>query len=121
MHWCLNLVCGLEPGSAVLIRALEPTCGVEVMRTRRGSEDLRKLCSGPGRLCQALDVRRDHDSLSLTAAPFSLRLSPLATPVDLDIGVRIGISKAIERPWRFGLAGSPFVSRPFATRRRSQS
>jgi len=118
LHWCLNLVCGPEPGSAVLIRALEPTAGVEVMRARRGCDDLRKLCAGPGRLCQALDVRRDHDGLSLTASPFALALPPPETPINLDVGVRIGISKAIERPWRFGLAGSPFVSRPFATRRR---
>jgi DNA-3-methyladenine glycosylase len=117
LHWCLNLVCGPEPGGAVLIRALAPTVGVEVMRVRRGCDDLRKLCAGPGRLCQALDVRRVHDGLALTAAPFSLTLP--SAPVDLDIGVRIGISKAIERPWRFGLSGSPFVSRPFATRRPS--
>jgi DNA-3-methyladenine glycosylase len=115
LHWCLNLVCGPEPGSAVLIRALEPTLGVERMQARRGCDDLRKLCAGPGRLCQALDVRRDHDGLDLTAEPFSLTPpSPLATPADLVVGVRIGLSKAIERPWRFGLRGSPFLSRPFA-------
>jgi DNA-3-methyladenine glycosylase len=113
MHWCLNVVCGPAPGGAVLIRALAPTCGVEAMRARRGCDDLRKLCAGPGRLCQALDVRKDHDGLDLTAPPFSLML-PTA-PVDLDVGVRIGISKATEQPWRFGLSGSPFVSRPFAT------
>jgi DNA-3-methyladenine glycosylase len=116
MHWCLNLVCGPEPGSAVLIRALAPTSGVEVMRARRGCDDLRKLCGGPGRLCQALGVRRDHDGLALTEPPFSLTLP--AAPVDIDVGVRIGISKAIEQPWRFGLCGSPFVSRPFVGRRR---
>jgi len=115
MHWCLNLVCGPEPGGAVLIRALAPTRGVEVMRMRRECDDLRKLCAGPGRLCQALDVRRDHDGMALTTPPFALSLP--STPVDLDIGVRIGISKAIERPWRFGLRGSRFVSRPFASRR----
>jgi DNA-3-methyladenine glycosylase len=117
LHWCLNLVCGPEPGGAVLIRALAPTLGIEVMRLRRGRQDLRDLCAGPGRLCQALDVRRGHDGLALTAPPFSLTLP--ATPVDLDVGVRIGISKAAERPWRFGLSGSPFVSRPFAVRRLS--
>jgi DNA-3-methyladenine glycosylase len=115
MHWCLNLVCGAEPGGAVLIRALAPTLGVEVMRARRGLDDLRKLCAGPGRLCQALDVRLDHDGLSLTAPPFALLLP--STPVEIDVGVRIGISKAAQTPWRFGLSGSPFVSRPFATRR----
>jgi DNA-3-methyladenine glycosylase len=117
MHWCLNLVCGLEPGAAVLIRALAPTTGVEVMQARRGVSDLRKLCAGPGRLCQALDVRRDHDAMALTATPFSL--TPAMTEVEIDVGVRIGISKAVERPWRFGLANSPFVSRPFAIRRRA--
>jgi DNA-3-methyladenine glycosylase len=117
MHWCLNLVCGPEPGGAVLIRALAPTLGVEVMQARRGCDDLRKLCAGPGRLCQALGVRRDHDGLAMTAAPFSLALP--TTPVEIDVGVRIGISKAAERPWRFGLCGSPLVSRPFASRRRS--
>jgi DNA-3-methyladenine glycosylase len=117
MHWCLNLVCGPEPGGAVLIRALAPTCGVEAMRARRGYEDVRKLCAGPGRLCQALDVRRDHDGLALDAPPFSL-LFP-STPADIDVGLRIGISKAVDRPWRFGLRGSPFVSRPFAGRRPS--
>jgi DNA-3-methyladenine glycosylase len=117
MHWCLNLVCGPEPGGAVLIRALAPTCGVEAMQARRGYDDLRKLCAGPGRLCQALDVRRDHDGMAMTAPPFSL--TPPRAPVDLDIGVRIGISKAAEQPWRFGLSGSPFVSRPFVRRRRA--
>jgi len=118
IHWCLNLVCGAEPGSAVLIRALAPTCGVEAMQARRGCEDPRKLCAGPGRLCQALGVNRDHDGLALTAAPFSLTLPE--TPAEVVAGVRIGISKAVERPWRFGLAGSPFLSRPFATRRPSR-
>jgi DNA-3-methyladenine glycosylase len=119
LHWCLNLVCGPEPGSAVLIRALAPTLGVEVMQARRGCEDLTRLCAGPGRLCQALDVRKDHDGLDLTAAPFSLRLRAQDTPVELVVGVRIGISKAVEQPWRFGLRGSPFLSRPFAAPRRS--
>jgi DNA-3-methyladenine glycosylase len=117
MHWCLNLVCGPEPGGAVLIRALAPSWGLDVMRARRGTDDLRKLCAGPGRLCQALDVSRDHDGMSLTAPPFSLAL-PL-TPAALDVGVRIGISKAVDQPWRFGLSGSPFVSRPFTSSRRS--
>jgi DNA-3-methyladenine glycosylase len=118
LHWCLNLVCGLEPGGAVLIRALEPTVGVEVMRARRGCDDLRRLCAGPGRLCQALNVSREHDGLSLTAPPFSLTLRPPDGLIDLDVGVRIGITKAAERPWRFGLSGSRFVSRPFSARRR---
>jgi DNA-3-methyladenine glycosylase len=119
MHWCLNLVCGPEPGGAVLIRALAPTCGVEIMQARRGSDDLRKLCAGPGRLCQALNVSRAHDGLALAAPPFSLTLP--SGPRELVVGVRIGISKAVERPWRFGLAGSPYLSRPFASRRRPEA
>jgi DNA-3-methyladenine glycosylase len=118
MHWCLNAVCGAAPGGAVLIRALAPTCGVEAMQARRGRHDLRTLCAGPGRLCQALDVSRAHDGLALTAPPFSLTLPE--APVEIDVGVRIGIGKAIEQPWRFGLAGSPFVSRSFVSRRRSR-
>ena len=111
IHWCLNVVCGTEPGGAVLIRALEPLDGVEVMRRRRGVEALRQLCSGPGRLCQALAVTRDHDGLSLQTRPFSLE--PPHRAAEAVAGPRIGISKAVDRPWRFGAAGSPFLSRPF--------
>lgn len=108
MHWCLNLVC--EPGSAVLIRALEPTDGLESMRARRGTETLRLLCAGPGRLCQALSVSRAQDGLPLDRAPF--RLEPPGAPVAVAAGPRIGITRAVETPWRFLLAGSRFVSRP---------
>ncbi|MDZ4373015.1 MAG: DNA-3-methyladenine glycosylase, partial [Phenylobacterium sp.] len=91
IHWCLNVVCGQSPGSAVLIRALEPTTGLELMRARRGQADLRALCSGPGKLCQALAVTRAHDGLPLDHAPFAL--VPGAPP-GLTTGPRIGISKA---------------------------
>lgn len=111
IHWCLNLVCGEEPGSAVLIRALEPAEGVALMATRRGTDHRRQLCSGPGKLCQALAVTREHDGLPADAAPFMLR-SRTAEP-DLIVGPRIGISKAAEAPWRFGLRTSPYLSRPF--------
>lgn len=109
MHWCLNAVC--RPGSAVLLRAIEPRAGMEAMHARRGAAGPRQLCSGPGRLAQALGVNRSFDGLSFLGDPFLLR--PAAGPTDIVAGPRIGISKALERPWRFGLAGSPFLSRPF--------
>ena len=109
IHWCLNFVC--LPGSAVLIRALEPLEGVETMRLRRGVEETRRLCAGPGRLTQALAVDGSDDGLSLALPPFALKLPRAAA--DVAIGPRIGISKAVEKPWRFGLAGSPFLSRKF--------
>jgi DNA-3-methyladenine glycosylase len=114
IHWCLNFVCGPEDeASAVLIRALEPTQGLDVMRARRGVEDDRLLCSGPGRLCQALGVTSEHDGLPLDLPPFELRAR--TGDVEIVTGPRIGITKAVERPWRYGLAGSRFVSRPFRT------
>jgi len=112
IHWCLNLVCGDEgEASAVLIRALEPTHGLERMRVRRGVDDLRLLCAGPGRLCQALGVTRDHDGLPLDRPPFEL--TPRSGPVGIVRGPRIGITKAVEQPWRYGLAGSRYLSKPF--------
>ena len=110
MHWCLNAVC--RPGSAVLVRAVEPRAGIEIMQARRGVAGLRQLCSGPGRLAQALGVDRSFDGLSFLNEPFSLR--PATVVPALAIGPRIGISKATEQPWRFGLHGSPFLSKPFA-------
>jgi len=112
IHWCLNMVCGEEgEASAVLIRAVEPTHGLGEMRERRGLDDVRLLCSGPGRLCQALGVTREHDGLRLDRAPFSLRRR--AHDVQIVRGPRIGITKAVDQPWRYGLAGSRFVSRRF--------
>lgn len=110
IHWCLNVVCGEGPGSAVLIRALEPTAGLEMMRERRGVAEARALCSGPGKLCQALAVSRAHDARPLDAGPISLEPGPAG---EIAAGPRIGISKAAEVPWRFGEAGSRFLSRPF--------
>jgi DNA-3-methyladenine glycosylase len=112
IHWCLNFVCReVGHGAGVLIRAIEPLHGLDRMRERRGVDDPRLLCSGPGKLCQALAVTREHDGLSLEQPPFELVVpSRRAKTVS---GPRIGISKAIDVPWRFGLAGSPFVSRPF--------
>jgi DNA-3-methyladenine glycosylase len=111
IHWCLNLVCAGEGvAEAVLIRALEPLHGVEVMAARRGLERPRLLCSGPGRLCQALGVTREHDGLPLDRPPFDLL--PATAPVEVVRAPRIGITKAADRPWRYLVAGSRFVSRP---------
>ena len=110
IHWCLNLVCGEEGvAEAVLIRALEPTAGIEEQRRRRGVEDLHALCSGPGKLCQALGINHEHDGLRLDAPPF--RLEPRGDTPEILTGPRIGITRATELSWRYGLAGSPFVSR----------
>jgi len=112
IHWCLNFVC--EPAgsaSAVLIRALEPTLGLAAMRRRRGLSDERALCSGPGKLAQALGVTIKHNGLALDRPPFELRARTAAP--EIAVGVRIGISKAVEHPWRYGLKGSPFLSKPF--------
>jgi DNA-3-methyladenine glycosylase len=110
LHWCLNLVCGDEGvPAAVLLRALEPISGLDVMRLRRGLHDERLLCAGPGRLCEALGVTRDHDGLPLSEPPFELHRSD--GKVDVVAVPRIGISKAAELPWRYVLPGSRFVSR----------
>ncbi|MBV8849100.1 MAG: DNA-3-methyladenine glycosylase [Methylobacteriaceae bacterium] len=109
IHWCLNFVCGNGSGSAVLIRALEPTRGIDVMRKRRGLDDVRLLCSGPGRLCQALAITREHDGRALDEPPFALE--PRESEPAIAVGLRIGITRAVELPWRFVEAHSPFVSR----------
>lgn len=112
IHWCLNFVCEHEgSASAVLIRALEPTQGLATMRRRRGVEEARALCSGPGKLAQALAVSIKHNGLPLDRAPFELRAR--TSEPDIVTGPRIGITKAVEHPWRYGLKGSRFLSRPF--------
>ena len=116
IHWCLNLVCEDEgSGCAVLLRAIEPTEGLAEMRARRGLEEAQLLCAGPGRLCQALAVTREMDGLPVDQPPFALLPAPGAAEV--LAGPRIGISRAVDLPWRFGLAGSRFSSRPFGGRR----
>ena len=112
IHWCLNFVC--EPAgsaSAVLIRALEPTAGLPLMRRRRGLSEIRLLCAGPGRVCEALGITAAHNGLSLDELPFALFAR--TSEVEVIAGPRIGITKAAEKPWRYGLKGSAFLSKPF--------
>ena len=112
IHWCVNFVC--EPAgsaSAVLIRALAPTHGLAAMRRRRGLADERLLCSGPGRLTEALGITHAYNGLPLDRAPFELLAS--TQPAEIVVGPRIGITKAVAQPWRYGLAGSRFLSKPF--------
>jgi DNA-3-methyladenine glycosylase len=112
IHWCVNFVCEAEgSASAVLIRALEPTEGLAKMRRRRELPDARALCSGPGKLCQALGVTIKHNGLALDRPPFELRAR--TTVPEIAIGPRIGITKAVDAPWRYGLKGSKFLSKPF--------
>jgi len=110
IHWCLNFVGGIHPGSAVLIRALAPTHGLDVMAARRGQYDPRALCSGPGKLAQALGIDITLNGAALDRPPFALLTGD---PAEIVAGPRIGISKAVDHPWRFGLHGSTFVSRAF--------
>ena len=113
IHWCLNFTCRpAGHGAGVLIRALEPRAGIAQMQARRGTDDLRLLCSGPGRLGQALGITMAHYGLPLDRPPFFVAAPDEAT--EAIVGPRIGISKAVDAPWRFGLLGSRFLSRPFA-------
>ncbi|SMH29849.1 DNA-3-methyladenine glycosylase [Mesorhizobium australicum] len=109
LHWCLNAVC--LPGSAVLLRALAPTAGLELMAARRRTDAPRLFATGPGRLCAALGIDITHNGQSMLDPPFCLRV-PSDTS-EVVTGVRIGISRDVDRPWRFGLSGSPFLSRKF--------
>ncbi len=113
IHSLLNAVAEPEgEAAAVLIRALEPTDGLEAMRARRGDRPERELCSGPGKLTEALGVGLEHNGADLARDPFLL-LPPAGEPPAIVTGTRIGITKAVDRPWRFCAAGSPFVSRPW--------
>ncbi|WP_413771047.1 DNA-3-methyladenine glycosylase [Lichenihabitans sp. PAMC28606] len=109
IHWCVNLVC--RPGSAVLLRAIEPTMGLDEMRVRRGTEAVTLLCSGPGRLSQALGITAALNGRSLDKPPFTLM--PNENALDIVSGPRIGITRGTETPWRFGLRGSRFLSKRF--------
>lgn len=114
LHWCLNFVCRESGhGAGVLIRALQPTEGLERMRQRRGLDDERLLCAGPGRVGQALGITKALYGLPLDEPPFALRAPDAAGAIEVIAGPRVGISKAQELPWRFGLAGSRYLSRRF--------
>ena len=112
IHWCVNFVCEEQgSASAVLIRALQPTHGIAAMRRRRGLHDERALCSGPGKLCEALGITILHSELPLDALPFALHAC-VTTP-EIVSGVRVGITKAADLPWRYGWKGSKFLSKRF--------
>ena len=112
IHWCVNFVCEQEgSAAAVLIRALQPTHGIPAMRSRRGLHEERLLCSGPGKLCQALDISIAHNALPLDAPPIAV--FQRTSEVEVVAGVRIGITKAADLPWRYGLKESKFLSKPF--------
>ena len=112
IHWCVNFACEKEgSASAVLIRAMEPTHGIAAMRGRRGLQDLRALCSGPGKLTAALGITNRHNGLALDAPPIALHAR--TAKAEIVSGVRIGLTKAVDLPWRYGLKGSRFLSKPF--------
>ena len=112
IHWCMNFVCEAEgSAAAVLIRAVEPTRGLAAMRRRRGLHDERALCSGPGKVCEALAVSIKHNGCALDASPIAIH-ARTEVP-EIACGVRIGITKAAELPWRYGVKGSRFLSKPF--------
>jgi len=112
IHWCVNFVCEKAgSASAVLIRALEPTHGIPAMRRRRGLHDERALCSGPGKLCEALGITIAHSELPLDRPPISLHAR--ISKVEIVAGIRIGLTKAVDLPWRYGQKESRFLSKPF--------
>jgi DNA-3-methyladenine glycosylase len=112
IHWCVNFVCEKEgSAAAVLIRALQPTHGIPAMRRRRGLHDERSLCSGPGKLCEALAITIAQSGLPLDKPPIALHARE-GEP-DIVTGPRIGLTKAVDLPWRYGLKGSKFLSKPF--------
>jgi DNA-3-methyladenine glycosylase len=115
IHSLLNFVAEPEgDAAAVLIRALEPVAGIEIMRARRGVARLEDLCSGPGKLTEALGITLDLNGTSLLEGPIDvLERNGAGSPAEIVTGPRIGISKATEHPWRFSLAGSRFVSKPW--------
>jgi DNA-3-methyladenine glycosylase len=111
IHWCANLVCEAEgTASAVLLRALEPVEGIAIMRQRRGRVDDRQLCSGPGKLCQALGITRELDGRMMPGSEVLVRPAAVSLPVEVAVTPRIGITKAADWPLRFLVRGNPHVS-----------
>ena len=114
IHWCMNFVCEKEgSASAVLVRAIEPTFGISTMQRRRGLHDERNLCSGPGKVCEALGVSDKLNGKALDASPIEIIARPKKP--EIITGIRIGITKAVELPWRYGLKDSRFLSKPFSS------
>lgn len=114
IHWCMNFVCEEEgSASAILIRALEPRHGLAAMRRRRNQHDEHALCSGPGKVCEALAVSDRHNGLALDCAPIAIH-ARVQIP-QIVTGVRIGITKAADLPWRYGMRDSRFLSKPFTS------
>ena len=113
MHYCMNVVTGRDgEGSAVLLRAAEPIEGIEAMCATRGVGDPRLLCAGPGRLCQALAITREHDGTDLVeGTELRIERGRPVTDRDVVVGPRVGITAAADQPWRFTVRGSPYVSR----------
>jgi DNA-3-methyladenine glycosylase len=112
IHAMFNLVTETEgTAAAVLVRALEPTAGLDAMRSRRGQSDPRALCSGPGKICEALAIELSQTGMDALAEPFTL-LGPSRPDPEIVAGPRIGLTKAADYPWRYCLAGSRFLSRP---------
>ena len=111
IHWCANLVCWSQGlGSAILLRALEPVDGLGVMRRRRGVEEDRQLCSGPGKLCQALGITRELDGKAMVGSPVQVLPGTVSAEAEVTVTPRIGITKAAEWPLRFLIAGSRYTS-----------
>lgn len=111
VHWMLNLlVKGGERSGLILIRALQPRRGLAMMKARRGVDDVRRLCSGPGKLAQALDITKRHHEMNICVDPAHCLRPANQSEISVVADSRIGISRSKELPWRFTLAGSPFVS-----------
>ncbi len=110
IHWCVNVACEeIGVGAAVLLRAIEPTCGIDEMRRRRGEVAEALLCAGPGRLAQALAITREHDGCTVTEPPFALEAG--VGRIDVVTTPRVGISRAADRPWRYLIRGTEWASR----------